>query len=110
MTTGAQTDRLALTPSGVRSMLFVPGSSPERFRKAVASLADLVCLDLEDAVAPDAKATARSTVLAYVAACPERDRLCVRINRLGSAEGLEDAVELARARSRPGFVLLPKVE
>ena len=72
--------------------------------------ADGIVLDLEDAVAPDAKAAAREAVLAYIAQSDARARLCVRINRLGSAEGLEDAAALARAGARPGFVMAPKVE
>mgnify|MGYP003680321227 CR=1 FL=1 len=39
----------------LRSLLFVPGSRPERFEKAIGAGADLVCIDLEDAVLPDDK-------------------------------------------------------
>jgi citrate lyase subunit beta / citryl-CoA lyase len=49
-----------------RSYLFAPGSSPEVMRKALASAADAVVLDLEDAVAPDAKRTARAAVAALL--------------------------------------------
>ena len=45
-----------------RTYLFVPGNRPERFAKALASGADAVVLDLEDAVAADAKAEARAAV------------------------------------------------
>ena len=45
-------------------MLFVSGEKPERFPKAVAAGADLVCIDLEDAVQPARKAEARERVLA----------------------------------------------
>jgi len=93
-----------------RSLLFVPGSTPERFTKALDTDADVVCLDLEDSVAPEAKEPARRAVLRYLADCSERARLCVRINRLGSAEGLEDAAALIRSVARPAFVMVPKVE
>jgi len=96
--------------SVARSLLFVPGSAPERFHKALSSEADVVCLDLEDAVAPGAKAAARSAVLDCLASCRERARLCVRINALGSLEGLEDAAALIRSSARPAFLMLPKVE
>jgi len=99
-----------MTPAAVRSMLYVPGSTPERFPKALASAADLICLDLEDGVAPEKKSSARSNVLSYVFGSADRDRLCVRLNRLASVEGLEDAAALIRAPTRPGFVMLPKVE
>ena len=45
-----------------RSYLFVPGNRPERFDKALASGADTIILDLEDAVPPDAKDGARDSV------------------------------------------------
>ena len=45
-----------------RSVLATPGSNPRMIGKALASDADVVMIDLEDAVAPDAKAAARSTV------------------------------------------------
>ena len=45
-----------------RSFLFVPGDRPERFAKALASGADAVVIDLEDAVAPGAKAQARAAL------------------------------------------------
>lgn len=99
-----------LKPTAVRSMLYVPGSTPERFPKALASGADLICLDLEDGVAMEKKDSARTAVLSYVADAAHRDRLCVRINRLDSRRGLEDAAALAGASSYPGFVLLPKIE
>lgn len=46
-----------------RSYLFVPGDQPQRFPKALASSADAVIIDLEDAVAPARKDAARETVL-----------------------------------------------
>ena len=64
-----------------RSYLFVPGHRPERFDKALASGADAVVLDLEDAVAPEDKAAAREAVGARLAAAgAERARLVVRLN------------------------------
>ena len=51
-----------------RSLLFVPGSTPERIAKAVATSADGIILDLEDAVAPDAKGQARDQIAVAVAA------------------------------------------
>lgn len=55
--------------------LYVPGDRPDRFAKAVASGADLVILDLEDAVAPEAKDSARESVLNWLAglAAPTAD-------------------------------------
>jgi citrate lyase subunit beta/citryl-CoA lyase len=50
----------------LRSLLFVPGDRPERFANAVASSADAIILDVEDSVAPEAKAKARGLVSAYI--------------------------------------------
>lgn len=77
--------------------LFVPGDNPERFAKAMASTADVVIVDLEDAVAPAAKSRARSNVAAFLAASPLRDRMLVRINSLASDESASDLRMLADA-------------
>ena len=49
-----------------RSLLFVPGHRPERFAKALASGADLVCIDLEDAVPPEHRAASRAAVAEHL--------------------------------------------
>lgn len=87
-----------------RSYLFVPGDRPERFAKALASGADAVVLDLEDAVAPAAKAAARAAVAAALA-CGE-PRFVVRLND-EAAPGFED--DLAAAAAAPAL-MLPKAE
>ncbi|CAD5372790.1 Citrate lyase beta chain [Rubrivivax sp. A210] len=65
-----------------RTYLFVPGNRPERYAKALASGADAVVLDLEDAVAADAKAAARDAIAdwATTASVAERQRVVLRIN------------------------------
>lgn len=91
-------------------MLFVSGEKPDRFAKALASGADLVCLDLEDAVAPARKQEARAAVLAFAAAQGGSPRLAVRLNALRTREGLEDVAALARSGVRLQTLLCPKVE
>ena len=88
-----------------RAYLFVPGDRPERFGKARASGADAVIVDLEDAVAPVAKAHARD---ALAAALDESAPLVVRINAAGTPWFADD-LELCR---HPGVaaVMLPKAE
>jgi citrate lyase subunit beta/citryl-CoA lyase len=94
-----------------RSWLFVPGDDEKKIAKAFASTADIVIVDLEDAVGPTAerKAAARRVCAAYLAAYPEhRDRCYVRINGLAPAVSLLDlpvAVEGGAAG-----VVLPKCE
>lgn len=93
-----------------RTYLFVPGTRPERFDKALASGADKVVLDLEDAVATDDKAAARSVVATWLkgAAPADRSRTVVRINDAGSTWFAADLAALGDARATS--VLLPKAE
>lgn len=76
--------------------LFVPGNRPERFAKAMASEADRVILDLEDAVAPADKPLARAAIASWVAtlAVSERARLLVRINDAASSWHADDVLWL----------------
>ena len=76
--------------------LFVPGNRPERFAKALASGADRVILDLEDAVATADKAHARESIASWVAslASNDVDRLLVRINDVTSPCHLDDVLWL----------------
>lgn len=91
----------------MRSLLFVPGSRPERIAKALAAGADGVCVDLEDAVAPDAKDAARGAVLDELGA---PGRFGVRVNPMETDWGRADADALAAHGHAPAFVMLPKAE
>jgi (S)-citramalyl-CoA lyase len=100
-----------MTPPDIalaRSILFVPGHRPDRFAKALATGADAVVIDLEDAVPPAEKSAARQAVLARPAA-PAGVALGVRMNALPSPEGIADLAALIGAAA-PDFLLLPKVE
>jgi citrate lyase subunit beta/citryl-CoA lyase len=96
----------------MRSKLFVPGSRPELFEKALRSEADALSLDLEDAVLPERKAAARQAVgelLARLgASAPPGKLMIVRVNRVGSPSFGED-VEAAVTPAL-GAINLPKVE
>ncbi len=78
--------------------LFVPGNRPERFAKALASGADRVILDLEDAVALADKARAREAIADWVASLATQDveRLLVRINDVTSPCHVDDLLWLQR--------------
>jgi len=92
-----------------RSVLYMPGSNERALEKAKTLAADTLILDLEDAVAPDAKATARAQVVAAVQAGGYGKReLIVRVNGLGTDWGKDDI--MAAARSGADGILLPKVE
>jgi citrate lyase subunit beta/citryl-CoA lyase len=88
-----------------RSLLFVPGDRPERFDKAVASGAHEVVLDLEDAVAPAAKAAARGMVALWLSTGREA---FVRINALHT-EWYADDLRMLRAVPS-ACVMLPKAD
>jgi len=94
-----------------RSYLFVPGDRPERFAKALASSADRVILDLEDAVQPSAKHAARQAVECWLreAGDPDRFRAVVRINGADTTWHAEDVAAL-RALPAAVDVMLPKSE
>lgn len=79
------------------TFLFVPATRPERIAKALASGAGAVVVDLEDAVAPDDKATARAALLAALPALApaERARLLVRTNAAGTPWHRDDTEAVA---------------
>ncbi|GAA1211108.1 HpcH/HpaI aldolase/citrate lyase family protein [Prauserella alba] len=91
----------------VRTWLYVPADRPERIAKALASDADAVILDLEDAVAPDAKERARRNV---VAALADGHRAYVRVNESGTPHGTADVDALVAASVPPAGVRIPKCE
>ena len=94
-----------------RCLLFVPGSRPERYEKAIATGADQVCIDLEDAVAPGDKESARASLFAFLAGTPEsQGEIGLRINPLSTALGQADLAALAASGLKPAFIMLPKVE
>ncbi|MFJ9174407.1 HpcH/HpaI aldolase/citrate lyase family protein [Streptomyces sp. NPDC102360] len=90
--------------AAARSFLFVPGDRPDRYAKAHASGADLVIIDLEDAVAPADKDAARGHVAAWLAA---GHRPVVRVNAPGTSWSEAD---LAMAAEHGCPVMVPKSE
>lgn len=92
-------------PMPLVSLLFVPGTRPERFAKALASGADMVCVDLEDAVPVDGKHDARVAAIAAIG-----PRLSIRINAATTRDGLADLLALAAAPALPPLILIPMVE
>lgn len=92
-----------------RSALYMPGSKPRALDKARSLPADVLLLDLEDAVAPAEKAEARRLVAEVVAARGFGGReVVVRVNGLDTPWGADDLA--AAAASRPDAILLPKVD
>ncbi|WP_370335168.1 CoA ester lyase [Parvularcula marina] len=99
----------SLETEGWRSLLFVPGSRPDRFDKALAAGADVVCIDLEDAVAPDGKDDAREQTFGYLAQPREGGpALGLRINGVDTEAGSRD-LDAIGALKGADFLMLPKV-
>jgi citrate lyase subunit beta/citryl-CoA lyase len=92
-----------------RSVLYMPGSNARALAKARSVAADALILDLEDAVAPDAKETAREQVCAALRAGGYGPReTVIRVNGLATPWGHADLVAAATAGA--DAVLIPKVE
>lgn len=93
----------------MRSKLFVPGSRPELFEKALASRADGISFDLEDAVAESAKSTARGQLATFLnRLAPTEKTLVVRVNGQDTAHYQADLEALVD--SRLDIINLPVVE
>jgi citrate lyase subunit beta / citryl-CoA lyase len=90
-----------------RSWLFAPGDSERKMEKATAGVADIVILDLEDAVADAEKTKARGMVAAFLTAnAKQRARLWVRINPIQGPYALADLAAIMPGA--PGGIMLPK--
>ena len=94
-----------------RSFIFAPGLRPEMFPKAIASGTDIVCVELEDGIAPKDKDEARQKGLALFAEPQADDSVerIVRINCLRSAFGLADIHAVLATDTPPPALMLPKV-
>lgn len=93
-----------------RSMLFVPGTKPERIAKAAASAADAVCIDLEDSVAVSDKAAARQSAADALRKLDFGERIrIVRVNSLDTPFAYRDFIEVVEAAGdRIDRIMLPK--
>lgn len=92
----------------LRSFLFVPATQPERIVKALDSNADIVIVDLEDAVAPDEKSKGRQALSHFLDNYPSA-QIIVRVNPVTSREFRED-ISLCGSYAGIVGVMLPKVE
>ena len=97
-----------------RSFIFSPGLKPEMYPKALACGADIVCVELEDGIAPKDKAAARASTMALFAEPQADDGVerivrIVRINCVREAFGLADGQAVLASDSPPPALMLPKV-
>jgi (S)-citramalyl-CoA lyase len=94
-----------------RSFIFTPGLRPDMFPKALASGADIVCVELEDGIAPKDKAEARQKALALFEV-PQADdgvERIVRINSMRERFGIEDVNAVLANKTPPPALMMPKV-
>ena len=94
-----------------RSFIFTPGLRPDMYPKALASGADIVCVELEDGIAPKDKAEAREKALALFEK-PQADdgvERIVRINSMRERFGIEDVNAILASKTPPPALMMPKV-
>ena len=94
-----------------RSFLFTPGIRPELFPKALKSGADIVCVELEDGIAPKDKDEARKKTLSLFEHKMENKNIetIVRVNCLREAFGIEDLQAILKTDNPPPGIMVPKV-
>ncbi|MDA8553424.1 CoA ester lyase [Alphaproteobacteria bacterium] len=101
----------ANNPRSRRSFIFTPGLRPDMFPKALKSGADMVCVELEDGIAPKDKAQARTKALALFAQ-PQADdgvERILRINSMRERFGIEDVQAILASATPPPALMMPKV-
>jgi (S)-citramalyl-CoA lyase len=94
-----------------RSFIFTPGLRPDMFPKALASGTDIVCIELEDGIAPKDKEQARASALALFET-PQADdgvERIVRINSMRERFGIEDVNAVLATSTPPPALMMPKV-
>ena len=95
-----------------RSFIFCPGNKPDMIPKALNSGADIVCVDLEDAIIPVHKNIARTeTIKAFEDIfVPDGIETLIRINEVNSKEGLEDIRAILNTQNTASGLMLPKIQ
>jgi len=94
-----------------RSFIFVPGLRPEMFPKALKTGVDMVCVELEDGIAPKDKSEARQKALELFRQTQVNDGVerILRINSIRERFGIEDLNSILTAKTPPPAIMMPKV-
>ena len=95
-----------------RSFIFTPGLKPDMYPKALKSGTDMVCVELEDGIAPHDKETARNLALKLFQEKQENDGVerILRINCLREKFGIEDVQAILSTKKPPPTLMIPKVK
>ena len=102
---------IARIPRARRSFIFTPGLKPEMFPKALASGADMVCIELEDGIAPKDKSEARRRALKIFEQPADDDGVerILRINSIREKFGIDDIQAIIETSTPPPNLMIPKV-
>ncbi len=100
-----------MTSRARRSFIFTPGLKPEMFPKALNCGVDMVCVELEDGIAPKDKKSARETAIELFKNDEGRDQVerILRINSIRTKFGLEDLTAVLNSSKPPPALMIPKV-
>jgi citrate lyase beta subunit len=95
-----------------RSFIFTPGLKPEMYPKALKSGTDMVCIELEDGIAPQDKEIARNLALKLFQEKQENDGVerILRINCLREQFGIDDVQAILSTQNPPPALMIPKVK
>ena len=95
-----------------RSFIFTPGLKPEMYPKALKSGTDMVCIELEDGIAPQDKEIARNLALKLFQEKQENDGVerILRINCLREKFGIDDVQAILSTQNHPPALMIPKVK
>ena len=95
-----------------RSFIFCPGNKPDMIPKALSSGADMVCIDLEDAIIPEHKDISRSsTIRAFEdISVPNGVETLIRINDVNSKDGKADIKAILQSSNTASGLMLPKIQ
>ncbi len=91
----------------MRSMLFVPADSERKIEKSISTRADALIFDLEDAVLPDRKPSARATLKTFLSEREHSSRYWIRVNGPESSDLLADLAAISQLK--PAGIVLPKI-
>jgi len=100
-----------MTSRARRSFIFTPGLKPEMFPKALNCGVDMVCVELEDGIAPKDKKSARETAIELFKNDEGQDQVerILRINSIRTKFGLEDLTAVLNSSKPPPALMIPKV-
>ena len=95
-----------------RSFIFCPGNKPDMIPKALNSGADMVCIDLEDAIIPEHKDISRSSTISAFEdiSVPNGVETLIRINDVNSKDGKEDIKAILQSNNTASGLMLPKIQ